>query len=122
VSPEAPQSDPAAYAGSTAVAFEVLPAGSDTSAGPGEDAQTVFVTGGVTMDAADLGAMLQEPDGRARVRAVIQHEIAHLVGLGHVEDRSQLMFPTITPTVTGFNTGDLEGLAALGRGVCFPEL
>lgn len=122
VSPEAPQSDPAAYAGSSAVAFEVLPAGSDTSAGLSEDAQTVFVTGGVTMDAADLGAMLQEPDGRARVRAVIQHEIAHLVGLGHVEDRSQLMFPTITPTVTGFNAGDLEGLAALGRGACFPEL
>jgi hypothetical protein len=122
VAPEAPQADPAAYAGSTAVAFEVVPAGSDRAAGLSDDAQMVFVTGGVTMDAEDLGAMLQGPDGRARVRAVIQHEIAHLVGLGHIDDQAQLMFPTITPTVTGFNDGDLEGLAALGRGACFPEL
>ncbi len=122
VSPEAPQADPAAYAGSTAVAFEVKPAGSDPAGGLSENAQMAFVTGGVTMDSADLGAMLEGPDGRAGVRAVIQHEIAHLVGLGHVDDQAQLMFPTITPTVTGFNDGDLEGLAALGRGACFPEL
>ncbi len=122
VSPDAPQADPAAYAGSTAVAFEVVPAGADPAAGLSDDAQMVFVTGGVTMDAEDLGAMLQGPDGRARVRAVLQHEIAHLVGLGHVDDQAQLMFPTITPTVTGFNDGDLEGLSALGQGACFPEL
>jgi hypothetical protein len=122
VAPDAPQADPAAYAGSTAVAFEVVPAGSDPSAGLSEDARMVFVTGGVTMDAEDLGTMVQGPDGRARVRAVLQHEIAHLVGLGHIDDQAQLMFPTITPTVAGFNDGDLEGLAALGQGACFPEL
>ena len=32
------------------------------------------------------------------------------------------MFPTIQPQVTSFGAGDLEGLAKLGRGACFPEV
>ncbi len=112
VTPEAPQANPAAYAGSTAVGL-----------GPeGADADMVFVTGAVTLDGDDLGRMTEGQDGRARARAVIQHELAHLVGLGHVEDDSQLMFPTINTNITGFNDGDLEGLAALGQGACFPEI
>ncbi len=113
VSPEAPQANPAAYAGSIAVG---LP-------GPaGEEPELVYVTGSVTLDAADLTRMAESQDGRARARAVIQHEVAHLVGLGHVDDTAQLMFPTINSNITGFNDGDLVGLAALGRGACFPQI
>ena len=113
ISPEAPQANPAAYAGSIAVG---LP-------GPAnEDPEKVFVTGSVTLDAADLTRMAESQDGRARARAVIQHEIAHLVGLGHVDDTAQLMFPTINSNITGFNDGDLEGLSALGQGACFPQI
>jgi hypothetical protein len=122
VSPEAPQSDPLAYAGSTAVAFETVPADTAPDVELSDHARAVYVTGSMTMDAADLSTMLSGPDGRARARAVLQHELAHVVGLGHVEDQAQLMFPTATPTVTGFNAGDLQGLAELGRGDCFPEL
>ena len=114
VSPEAPQANPAAYAGSTAVG---LPAEGQVGEPP-----MVFVTGSVTLDDADLTRMAEGQDGRARARAVIQHEIAHLVGLGHVEDRSQLMFPTINTNITGFNDGDLEGLSTLGEGACFPQI
>ena len=113
VSPEAPQANPAAYAGSTAVG---LPGA------PGEEPEMVYVTGSVTLDAADLTRMAESQDGRARARAVIQHEVAHLVGLGHVEDSKQLMHPTINSNITGFNDGDLEGLSALGRGACFPQI
>jgi hypothetical protein len=113
VSPEDPMADPAAYAGSIAVGLDD---------GSGVEGDRVFVTGSVTLDARDLGRTLEGPDGRARVRAVIAHEVAHLVGLGHVDDRSQLMYPTIQAGVTSFQPGDLEGLAALGRGRCFPDI
>ena len=32
------------------------------------------------------------------------------------------MYPTINSNITGFNDGDLEGLAALGQGACFPQI
>ncbi len=114
IRPDDPQADPAAYAGSIAVGIR-----SDEGA---PDPTMVYVTGSVTLDSDDLAETLVGPDGRARVRAVIAHEAAHLVGLGHVEDQGQLMFPTIQPSVTGFGPGDFEGLARLGRGACFPEI
>lgn len=106
-------SDPAGYAGSMAVGIE--PAG-------GGDARLVFVTGSVTLDRDDLDRMLRGFDGRNLVRGVIAHEIGHLVGLDHVDDPNQLMYPTIQRGVTAFQPGDLEGLAALGSGACFPEI
>jgi len=121
VDPAAPQADPAAYAGSAAVAFEVVPAGSAPRP-PSGDADKVFVTGAVTLDAADLTTILEGPGGATLATAVIQHELGHLVGLGHVEDQTQLMNPTIVPAVTGFAGGDLEGLSTLGRGACFAQL
>lgn len=45
---------------------------------------------------------------------LILHELAHVVGLGHVRDRSQLMFRRSVGWVTGFGEGDLEGLERLG--------
>ena len=82
----------------------------------------VYVSGSVTLDGPDLTRLAEGPDGRAIVRSIIQHEIAHLVGLDHVEDRGQLMYPVTQSGVTGFAAGDLEGLAALGRGNCFPQI
>ncbi|MCI2237948.1 hypothetical protein MO973_37820 [Paenibacillus sp. TRM 82003] len=54
-------------------------------------------------------------------RAVWLHELAHTVGLGHVEDAEQLMNPELTE-VAGFAAGDLTGLAALGTGPCLGEV
>ena len=76
VSVDDPTADPAAYAGSMAV-------GIDQPDGQGD---MVFVTGAVTLDREDLGEALVGVDGRARVRSVIEHELAHLVGLDHVDD------------------------------------
>ena len=48
--------------------------------------------------------------------ALLLHELAHAVGLSHVEDRSQLMFPTLgRETAARYATGDLAGLAMVGR-------
>ncbi|MGJ9411746.1 matrixin family metalloprotease [Aeromicrobium sp. CF4.19] len=51
-----------------------------------------------------------------RSRAVLLHELAHLVGLDHVDDTDELMYPTSGPLEWG--PGDLAGLEALGEGRC----
>lgn len=72
------------------------------------------------LDAAKLGSLLQRPNGDQLVRAVVPHELGHLVGLAHVNSPSQLMYPQAQLGVTDFGAGDLTGLAALGKGVCLP--
>jgi hypothetical protein len=62
------------------------------------------------------------PGGRDIVRGIIQHELAHLVGLDHVNDPEQLMFAQTQPGVTDFAAGDLTGLSVLGTGPCAPEI
>ncbi|MGY1722751.1 matrixin family metalloprotease [Blastococcus sp. SYSU DS0533] len=81
----------------------------------------VFVTGVVGLDADAFRDMLADPAGVAGARAVVLHELAHLVGLAHVEDPGQLMYPT-TSTVLDFNVGDLTGLSQLGGGECVPTV
>lgn len=82
---------------------------------------SVFVTGSVHLDGPDLKQILREDDGTTRVRAIIQHELGHLVGLDHVDDQGELMYPT-TGDRTELGPGDREGLARLGSGACFPTV
>lgn len=83
---------------------------------------SVYVTGQIELDARQLAEVLARPDGADQVRVIVQHELSHVVGLGHVDDPGQVMFPEARPGVHDFGAGDLTGLAALGRGVCVPEL
>lgn len=53
-------------------------------------------------------------DRHASWGATLLHELGHLVGLDHVDDRSQLMYPTAVFGVAEFSAGDLRGLAAVG--------
>lgn len=46
---------------------------------------------------------------------VILHELGHLVGLAHVGDRSQIMFPNVTEGPAEYGAGDLAGLRRVGR-------
>jgi hypothetical protein len=45
---------------------------------------------------------------------VLLHELAHAVGLGHVLDPTQVMYPQTTSSESAFGAGDRAGLAALG--------
>ena len=81
----------------------------------------VYVAGQVTLDAPDMAKMLQHPGGTAQVRAIIMHELGHVVGLDHVDDPTQLMHAD-NVGVTGFADGDRAGLARLGAGACVPQL
>jgi hypothetical protein len=82
----------------------------------------VFVTGTVSLDAGRMPEILSLRDGEEIARGIILHELGHLVGLGHVDDASQLMYPEARREVPDFASGDLTGLAVLGRGACVPEL
>ena len=95
--------------------------GGPLSLGYSEDEMT-SVTGSVVLDAPQLSIGLESPEVRTQVRAVIQHELGHVVGLVHVEDPSQLMNPEATLGTTEWGPGDLQGLYTLGTGPCRPEL
>ena len=84
--------------------------------------RTVYVTGSVTLDSEDIGALAAVPATRSVALGVVTHELAHLVGLDHVDDRAQLMYPSTSLAISDFGTGDLAGLAALGTGECAPDV
>ncbi len=95
-------------------------AGSQRVSLPGHPA--VYVSGQVELDTAKVSAMLARPGGRGLARALIGHELGHLVGLAHVTDPTQVMYPQVQRRVADFGLGDLAGLAALGQGLCAPWL
>ncbi len=77
-----------------------------------------FETGTVLLDAPQLQDQLDTRGGRDGVRAVVMHELAHVVGLDHVDDPVELMYPQGRPGVTSFGPGDRRGLALVGSGDC----
>jgi hypothetical protein len=80
-----------------------------------------YVTGSVRLDAAWFAEAMETRYGRAQARATLLHELGHLVGLAHVNDRSQLMFES-GGAVRDFQGGDLDGLAELVRGPCIADI
>ena len=92
-------------------------------AGPAEapyytDIQQHWVSGSVYLDGPQFRQILQTPDGWAHARATVMHELGHLVGLAHVNVKTELMYPENIGQVT-FGPGDREGLRQLGLGRCF---
>ncbi len=62
-------------------------------------------------------ALQRNPD---TLRALYMHEFGHAVGMEHVRNRGQIMYPTLSasrPDVLG--SGDLTGLRKLGSQRCF---
>lgn len=77
-----------------------------------DEADDRLTSGLVVLDAEDLREA--SPD---QVRLVTQHELGHLVGLGHVDDPRELMYEGLAGQ-RGWGPGDLEGLAMAGSEPC----
>ena len=98
------------------LAGEVVGSGGSTPLELSAGGPMVYVTGLVVLDGPQVAGMLGGPSGRDEARAVIMHELGHLVGLGHVEDPTQLMHGDGregVPGVTAVGPGDLSGFAGL---------
>jgi hypothetical protein len=79
----------------------------------------VYVTGTVSLDVEKLKPILREPNGRKELRALVLHELGHLVGLDHVSTKGLLMYHRMQRGVDDFAPDELRGLAVLGKGECF---
>lgn len=89
-----------------------------SAAVPGADGTGTWLAAGrLVLDAPDLTRMLERPDGYQRARAIVVHELAHVLGLDHVSDRDELMHP-VTSTRTDLGPGDRQGLALVGQVAC----
>lgn len=81
------------------------------------DGVTRYVTGGITLDEDAFREMADQPAGTAEMRAIVLHELGHVVGLAHVKDARELMNAD-NVGLLDFGTGDRLGLAAVGSGSC----
>lgn len=75
-----------------------------------------YVTGEVLLDEGDYAQMATLGRGGA-MRLVLVHELLHVLGLDHVDDRRELMYPTFLDQ-GGLGPGDEEGLQRLGDVPC----
>ena len=75
-----------------------------------------YVTGGVVLDVEVFTAanLAQRP---RVMEAIVLHELAHVVGLGHVSEPMELMFASSSGQVE-LGPGDREGLARVGSVPC----
>jgi hypothetical protein len=81
-----------------------------------------YVSGTVAFDAAAIKRMAQQ-EGYLSARSIAMHELAHLVGLAHVNDTSQVMAPKHQQYApSDYQAGDMAGLARLGSGPCRPDV
>ena len=85
------------------------------------DGPKSFVTGSLELDAPQIAEDLDRSEGAAYATAVILHELGHVMGLEHVDDPAQLMYPEIGAP-DGLADGDLNGLYHLGHAQCRKDL
>ncbi|MEX0426804.1 matrixin family metalloprotease [Nocardioides sp. DS6] len=80
-----------------------------------------YIDGGVALDKAfplpKLSSTSSASVKKLRtnlIESVVLHELGHVMGLGHVNDRQQVMNPVDVDGWTTYGAGDLAGLARLG--------
>ena len=107
-------------AGNSLLAGDVL-----GRAGPipftGQDADSArWVTGQAVFNAPAVAAQMEL--GRDEdAKAVLLHELGHVVGLAHVTDPFQVMYDTNSYPLSSYRAGDRRGLELLGMGRCYDD-
>ncbi|MCV2393441.1 matrixin family metalloprotease [Actinotalea sp. M2MS4P-6] len=88
-----------------------------SAAVPGADGAGQWLAAGrLVLDSEDLGAMIAAGQGDS-ARAIIMHELGHVVGLDHVNSVTELMNPMMSG-ILDFGPGDRAGLALVGQVDC----
>ena len=77
------------------------------------------VSGEVYLD-TELLAYADDPTGQEAWVSVLHHELGHLIGLDHVDETDQLMYPEDSGRLRSFQEGDRTGLYELGQAACAP--
>ncbi|MGZ4590557.1 MAG: matrixin family metalloprotease [Actinomycetes bacterium] len=85
----------------------------------GKDDQR-YVSGLAVFNGPALAQQLSTGDDN-KARAVLLHELGHLVGLAHVQDPYQVMYDTNAYPLAAYRAGDRRGLQLLGKGRCFTD-
>ena len=98
------------------LAGDVAGLGGAVSVGSG-GAQRRYTTGSLVLDRDLLEQVAGRRDADAVIGAVLLHELGHVVGLGHVADRGEIMHRDGV-TRLDLGPGDREGLARLGALPC----
>ncbi|WP_198318360.1 matrixin family metalloprotease [Arthrobacter sp. YN] len=80
-----------------------------------------YITGSLELDTPQVAELLADPEGADYVLAVMQHELGHVMGLDHVDDPVQLMYPEIGAP-DGLAAGDLTGLHLLASAPCREDI
>jgi hypothetical protein len=76
-----------------------------------------YLTGRVVLEREAFAEMGARPHGEDHQRAVVLHELGHVLGLAHVGDRNEVMY-VHGVRISDYGPGDLTGLKILGSGPC----
>ncbi len=77
----------------------------------GADVRVRMDRGYLTLDNTEVLPAGYERSGWGQV---LLHEILHALGLGHADERVQIMYGTATPSNLRFGAGDLTGMTKVG--------
>jgi hypothetical protein len=78
---------------------------------------STYETGIVVLETDYFNGLHDRFRGLQHGRATVMHEFAHVLGLGHVQDRGEVMNGSGHGELE-FGPGDRRGLALLGKGPC----
>lgn len=79
--------------------------------------RNTYISGQVVLERRYWNSELHAWRGHQLTRAIVMHELGHVLGLGHVHDSGELMSADNHGKTT-WGPGDRKGLARLGKGPC----